>query len=177
MIEDIDAGRPVSAQSPLSAAWKNGDAQYKISLCDLGGLICNCTRKQCTIPYQKVVDSTTIFTVPGNWLCLVNVSSMSIEASSSDSLASTAMSTSCSCNVQGGEPADRKTPAAAAWVSVAMLREAAGLWLFLEFRAMRMCDGLVAMVTEQSVHVTDHTPRSVSTFDRIKSGGKLQIVQ
>lgn len=35
IIEDMDAGRPVSAQSPLSAAWKNGDAQYKTSLCAL----------------------------------------------------------------------------------------------------------------------------------------------
>ena len=39
IIEDMDAGRPVSAQSPLSAAWKNGDAQYKTSLCVLEGLI------------------------------------------------------------------------------------------------------------------------------------------
>ena len=66
IIEDMDAGRPVSAQSPLSAAWKNGDDQYKTSLCALEGLIYDCTRRQYANPYQKVVDSTTIFTVPGN---------------------------------------------------------------------------------------------------------------
>ena len=114
MIDDMDAGRPVSAQSPLSAAWKNGDAQYKTSLCALGGLICNHARERYARPHQKVVDSTVIFTVPGNGLCLVNVSSMSMEASSSDSLASGAMSTSCSRAVHGGEPADLKTPVAAA---------------------------------------------------------------
>lgn len=48
IIEDMDAGRPVSAQSPLRAAWKNGDAQYKTSLCALEGLICDCTMKQYT---------------------------------------------------------------------------------------------------------------------------------
>ena len=114
IIEDMDAGRPVSAQSPLSAAWKNGDAQYKTCLCALEGLICSWAREDWVTPYQKVADSTIIFTVPGNGLCLVNVSSMSIEASSSDSLASGAMSTSCSRAVQGGEPADLKTPVAAA---------------------------------------------------------------
>ena len=49
IIEDMDAGRPVSAQSPLSAAWKNGDAQYKTSLCALEGLICNYAREQLAI--------------------------------------------------------------------------------------------------------------------------------
>ena len=45
IIEDMDAGRPVSDQSPLRAAWKNGEAQYKTSLCALEGLIRHCTRK------------------------------------------------------------------------------------------------------------------------------------
>lgn len=49
MIEDMDAGRPVSAQSPLRAAWKNGDDQYKTSLCALEGLICNYEGEQCII--------------------------------------------------------------------------------------------------------------------------------
>lgn len=127
IMEDIDAGRPVSAQSPLRAALKNGDAQYKTSLWALNGLICNYASEQYATPYQKVVDSTIIFTVPGNGLSLVNVSCMSMEESSSDSLASGAISTSCSRAVQGGEPADLKTPVAAAWVSVAMLREVDGL--------------------------------------------------
>ena len=35
MTEDMDSGRPVSAQFPLSAAWKNGDANQRTSLCAL----------------------------------------------------------------------------------------------------------------------------------------------
>jgi hypothetical protein len=66
IIEDMDAGRPVSAQSPLSAAWKNGDAQYKTSLCALEGVIGDCARRRLATPYQNAADSTTIFTVPGN---------------------------------------------------------------------------------------------------------------
>src|SRR5271170_2430382 len=37
MTEDMERGRPVSAQFPLSAAWKNGDANQRISLCALSG--------------------------------------------------------------------------------------------------------------------------------------------
>ena len=37
MTEDIESGRPVSAQFPLSAAWKNGEANQRTSLCALSG--------------------------------------------------------------------------------------------------------------------------------------------
>ena len=33
--EDIESGRPVSAQFPLSAAWKNGEENQRTSLCAL----------------------------------------------------------------------------------------------------------------------------------------------
>jgi hypothetical protein len=36
MTEDIESGRPVSAQFPLRAAWKNGEANQRTSLCALG---------------------------------------------------------------------------------------------------------------------------------------------
>jgi hypothetical protein len=35
MTEDIESGRPVSAQFPLRAAWKNGEANQRTSLCAL----------------------------------------------------------------------------------------------------------------------------------------------
>ena len=35
MTEDIESGRPVSAQFPLRAAWKNGEENQRTSLCAL----------------------------------------------------------------------------------------------------------------------------------------------
>ena len=35
MTEDMDSGRPVSAQFPLRAAWKKGEANQRTSLCAL----------------------------------------------------------------------------------------------------------------------------------------------
>jgi len=56
----------------------------------------------------------------------------------------TASSVSTPSKNHGGDPADeRKMPAAAAWVSVGELRGALD-WP-REFRAMRMCDGLVVI--------------------------------
>ena len=91
-----------------------------------------------------MVPSTTIFTVPGNLQAFVNVSSISMDSSSSSVLSSDAISSvSQSSNSQGEAPEDLKIPEAAAWVSVGELREAAGLFRPRELRAIRMWDGLV----------------------------------
>jgi hypothetical protein len=85
-----------------------------------------------------------ILTVPGNRLCFENVSSTSIGSSSplsllkSDTISSVSHSSKCH-----GELEDLNIPEAAAWVSVGELRDAEGLLRPPEFRAMRMCDGLV----------------------------------
>ena len=58
----------------------------------------------------------------------------------------TASSVSTPSNNHGGDPADeRKIPDAAAWVSVGELRAAEVFDWPREFRAMRMCDGLVVI--------------------------------
>lgn len=88
---------------------------------------------------QNVVLSTTIFTVPGNLLCLVKALSISMASSSSSILNSETMSSvSHSSKSHGGEPDERKIPAAAAWVSVGELRDAEGLLGPRELRAIRM---------------------------------------
>jgi hypothetical protein len=48
MTEDMDSGRPVSAQFPLSAAWKNGDANHRTSLCALytAAVVASAARKE-----------------------------------------------------------------------------------------------------------------------------------
>jgi hypothetical protein len=97
--------------------------------------------------HQKVVLSTTILTVPGNLEALVNASSMSMGSCESLTLTSEmASSVSTPSRHHGGDPADeRKIPAAAACVSVGELSGAEVLDWPREFRAMRMCDGLVVM--------------------------------
>jgi hypothetical protein len=93
-----------------------------------------------------VVVSTTIFTEPGNLECLVKVSSISMASSSSSMLNSDTMSSvSQPSRSHGGEPDDRKMPAAAACVSVGELREADGLFGPRELRAMSIWEGLVVM--------------------------------
>lgn len=88
---------------------------------------------------QKVVLSTTIFTVPGNLQFLVKVSLISMASSSSSALSSDSISSvSQSSNSHGGEPEDLNIPDAAAWVSVGELREAEGLLSPRELRAIRM---------------------------------------
>ncbi len=66
--------------------------------------------------YQKVVDSTMIFTLPGNLLARVNVSSISMGSSKSPFVLSEEdmSSDSHSSMYQDGDPADLKMPAAAA---------------------------------------------------------------
>ncbi len=106
--------------------------------------------------YQKVVLPTMILTVPGNLVFLVKVSSSSIASSGSSVLSSeTASSDSYSCSTQGGEPDERKIPAAAACVSVGELRDAIGLLGPRELRAMRMCEGFVDSVVH-SPHSTHY---------------------
>lgn len=151
MTEETDDGRPacvsrsVSAQPPLSAASKNADAKYRTSLCALERRsVGECSRRNIrssvTRAHQKVVDSTVIFTVPGNLLVRVKVSSISMGSSMSPSVLSPEpiSSDSHSSRYHGGDPADRKIPAAAAWVSVGELNEAEGLRLCgpLELRAI-----------------------------------------
>lgn len=88
---------------------------------------------------QNVVLSTTILTVPGNRLCFVKVSSISMASSSSSIVSSDAISSvSHSCKTHGGEPDERNIPDAAACVSIGELREAEGLLGPREFRAMRI---------------------------------------
>ena len=78
--------------------------------------------------HQNMVFSTMIFTLPGNLYPFVNVGSISIVSSNSSLLSSdTESSVSHPPSESGGEPADLKMPAAAAWVSVGELREADGL--------------------------------------------------
>ena len=78
--------------------------------------------------HQKVVDSTTILTFPGNLLERVKVSSISMGSSRSPFvLRDEAISSDSQSRYQDGEPADLKMPEAAAWVSVGELREADGL--------------------------------------------------
>jgi hypothetical protein len=98
--------------------------------------------------HQKVVLSTTIFTVPGNLEFLVNASSTSMGSRESLMLTSdTASSVSTPSRNHGGDPAEeRKIPAAAACVSVGELRDAVVMFDWpRELRAMRMCDGLVVI--------------------------------
>lgn len=91
---------------------------------------------------QNVVLSTTILTFPGSRAFLVNVGSMSIASSNSSVLRSeTDPSVSQPSEDHGGEPAERKMPAAAACVSVGELSAADGPLRPRELRAMRMCDG------------------------------------
>lgn len=113
--------------------------------------------------HQKVVLSTTILTVPGNFPLRVNVSSISIPSSESYKLSSvTRSSVSHSSSNHGGEPDERNIPAAAAWVSVGELREADGLILFgpREFRAIKMCEGFVVI----AVSAESATKRLVVTW-------------
>ena len=78
--------------------------------------------------HQNTVFSTIILTFPGNLYPFVNVGSISMVSSNSSLLSSdTESSVSHPSNDSGGEPADLKMPAAAAWVSVGELREADGL--------------------------------------------------
>lgn len=92
---------------------------------------------------QNVVLSTTIFTFPESFAFFVNVGSMSIGSSNPSMLSSdTESSVSQPSEDQGGEPAERNIPAAAAWVSVGELSEADGPLRPRELRAMRMWDGL-----------------------------------
>lgn len=68
--------------------------------------------------HQKVVDSTTILTVPGHRARFVNVSSISMATSSNSSVdANSSSETSAeahSSNCHGGEPEERNMPDAAA---------------------------------------------------------------
>lgn len=86
---------------------------------------------------QKVVPSTTILTVPGNLLCLVKASSISIDSSSSEQSSETRSSVSHSSSIHC-EAEERNIPAAAACVSVGELRDAEGLFWPRELRAMRI---------------------------------------
>jgi hypothetical protein len=98
--------------------------------------------------HQNVVASTMILTLPGNSDRRVNVSSMSIGLDPSSVLSSeitSSVSTPSRCH--GGEPVDRKMPAAAACVSVGELRDADGLCVPRELRAMRMCEGFTDILT------------------------------
>lgn len=89
---------------------------------------------------------TIILTVPGNLVLFVKVSSSSIASSgSSVHISDTASSDSYSWSTHGGEPDERKMPAAAACVSVGELRDAIGLLGPRELRAMRMCEGFVVI--------------------------------
>lgn len=144
MIEDIDGGRPVSDQFPLSAASKKGDAKNNTSLCALLDLCDYARHLKIAVggTDQKVVLPTTILTVPGNLPFFVKVSSISIEFSLSSMLSSEMISSdSHSWRSHGGEPEERKIPEAAAWVSIGELRDADGLLGPRELRAMRMCEG------------------------------------
>jgi hypothetical protein len=99
---------------------------------------------------QKVVLSTTIFTLPGSFAFFVNVGSMSIGSSKSSVLSTdTESSVSPPSEDGGGEPAERNIPAAAAWVSVGELSVADGPLRPLELRAMRMWDGFTDMGKRQ----------------------------
>lgn len=96
--------------------------------------------------HQKVVFSTTIFTVPGYLARFVKVSSSSIAASGGSSSIAASSDTSSSAhssNSQGGEDAeDLNIPAAAAWVSVGDDRAAERLPGDLDERATRTAEGV-----------------------------------
>lgn len=123
---------------------------------------------------QNVVHSTTILTVPGNLLCLVKVSSISIASSSWSSMLSsdTISSVSHSWSSQGGEPDDRKIPEAAAWVSVGELSEADGLFGPRELRAMRIWEGLVVITRTKMrgysnfKYYVNHATMTSSVYDQ-----------
>ena len=114
--------------------------------------------------HQNVVLSTTILMLPGSLLSFVNVSSSSIAWSDSSMLSSDMTSSaSHSCRNHGGEPDERKMPAAAAWVS-AGLRDADGLLAPREFLAMRMCDGFVVIDGRlREATIAARTPSTSST--------------
>jgi hypothetical protein len=99
---------------------------------------------------QKVVLSTTIFTLPGSFAFFVNVGSMSIGSSKSSVLSTDTESWGGRPGaLGGGGRAAPKIPAAAAWVSVGELSVADGPLRPLELRAMRMWDGFTDMGKRQ----------------------------
>ena len=87
MTDDMDSGRPVSAQFPLSAAWKNGEANQRTSLCALSSSSSSGSisapermegRKTAHAPERRTLDDD--FDRPGELgllrECLVNVNGL-----------------------------------------------------------------------------------------------------
>jgi hypothetical protein len=79
----------------------------------------------------------------------------------------TTSSDSYSCRTHGGDPDERKIPAAAACVSVGELREAIGLLGPRELRAMRMCDGFVVIAESIQLCSLHIWPRMQKAYSHV----------